>query len=286
MRAMILCTVVLALSGCKDVPKSAEGGAAEAAEAGEQGEGGGGDAEKPAAPLPDAEALLEKSVEASGGRDKIEAIESFHFTGTVSAPALQITGSVETWWKGGDFYMVQSIEGIGTNRSGKQGSVIWTEEPINGLRKLSGQEAEQHSWASSLLLAADWKKYFADAQTVAAREHKGKPVYDVKLTSESGAELTLTIDEGSHLVVAQAFEVINPMGRTPVTMELDDYREVDGVKVPFKQRSDLSVLQLTQEITKLELGVDVDTSKFAMPIGDTEVVEGRPSEPSDAPKGK
>jgi hypothetical protein len=276
MRATILFTV-LALAGCNDSTKAVDSGApGDSPQAAE--EGGGEGAAKPSEPLPDAAALLEKSVEASGGREKIGAIQSFHFAGKVSAPKLNITGSVETWWKGGDFYMVQTIEGIGTNRSGKQGDVIWTEEPINGLRKLDGQEAEQHSWASSLLLAADWKKYFTEAQTVAAKDHDGKPAYDVKLTSKSGAELTLTIDKESSLVVAQDFEVVNPMGRTPVKMALEEYREVEGVKIPFRQSSDLGVLQLSQEISDVKFNVEVDASKFAMPIGDTEVVEGHPKE--------
>ena len=278
MRATILFTV-LALAGCNEPPTVVDSGLAEGgARAAEGGGGGAEGAAAPSEPLPDAAGLLEKSVEASGGRDKIAAIQSFHFAGKVSAPKLNITGSVETWWKGGDFYMVQTIEGIGTNRSGKQGDVIWTEEPINGLRKLDGQEAEQHSWASSLLLAADWKKYFSEAETVQAKDHDGKPAYDVKLTSKSGAELTLTIDKESSLVVAQDFEVVNPMGRTPVKMALEEYREVDGVKIPFKQSSDLGVLQLSQEITDVKFNVEVDASRFAMPVGDTEVVEGRAKE--------
>lgn len=285
MRASILVTVVaLALAACKESGRTSDGekadeGTPAAGEGG--GEGGAADAD---APLPDAAELLEKSVVASGGRDAFGKIESFHFTGTVSAPKLGITGAVETWWKSGDFYMVQTIEGIGTNRSGKQGDVIWTEEPINGLRKLSGQEAEQHSWASSLSPAADWKKYFAEAKTVAKRDHEGKPAYDVTLTSKSGAELTLIVDAESHLLVGQAFKVVNPMGQTPVTMVLQDYRDVEGVKIPFKQMSDLGVLQLSQEITNVEINVDVDATKFAMPIGGTEIVEGRPPEPEEEPE--
>lgn len=288
MRAQWIClAVALTVPGCdlfsddKDKPEEAAAGENGGAKAQGEGGGGGGNEGAAKAGLPVAEELLEKSVAAAGGRERVEAIDSFHFIGQVDAPALNITGKVETWWRGGDFFMLQSIEGIGTNKSGKQGDVIWTEEPINGLRKLSGQEAEQHAWASSLLLAADWKKHFAKAETVAERTENGKKVYDVKLTSDSGAELTLGVDAETNLVTSQSFTVVNPMGPTPVKMDLEDYREVDGIKIPFEQKSDLGVLKLSQKITKVELNVDVDPSRFAMPDSDTDVVKGdkEPEEP-------
>lgn len=283
MRASMFCFVVLALGACKDVPKNDEATPSSAAQAG--GEAGAEGEATAKEPLPDAATLLQQSAEASGGREKIDAIESYHVTGKVSAPKIGVTGSTEMWWKGGDFFMVQTLEGIGTTRSGKQGEVIWTDDPIYGLRRLQGQEAEQHWWASSLMLAAQWNRHFAKAETVAARETDGKTLYDVKLTSKSGTEVTLTLDAESKLQVAQAFEIVNPMGKTPAKTELDDYREVDGIKVPFKMRSDVTVVQMEQEITEVEFNVDVDASKFAMPTGDTEVVEGRPPEEPEAEDG-
>jgi hypothetical protein len=50
-------------------------------------------------------------------------------------------------------------------------------------------------------------------------------------------------------------------------------------------RSDVTVVQMEQEITAVEFNVDVDASKFAMPTGDTEVVEGHPPEEPEAGDG-
>jgi hypothetical protein len=42
---------------------------------------------------------------------------------------------MEMWWKkGGNFYLEQSIEGIGMSRVGYDGTTIWLEDPITGLR--------------------------------------------------------------------------------------------------------------------------------------------------------
>jgi outer membrane lipoprotein-sorting protein len=134
-------------------------------------------------------------------------------------------------------------------------------------------------WASSLMLAADWKRYFSQAETVAERLEGGKKVYDVELTSDSGAKVTLSFDAESGLQLGQKFEQVTPMGKMPVSVEIEDYREVDGIKIPFKQITDASLAKATQEITEVEFNPEVDTSTFAMPTGGAEVVREQDLEP-------
>ncbi len=224
-------------------------------------------------PLPDAAELLAKSVDAVGGKAKLESVKSFHLEGTIGAPKQNLSGKVETWWKGGDFYMIQTIPGLGINRSGKKGDLIWAEEPINGLRKLEGKEAEQHMWASSLLLTADWPKFFESATTVAERDIEGTKAYDVELRAKSGAVLTVTIDAQNHLMIEQSFKVFSPLGSMPVTIRSTDYRDVDGMKIPYKQVTDASLMELTQELSLVELNAEVDEANFAMPTEDVGVVD-------------
>ena len=242
------------------------------------GEDGGGDH------LPEAGALLEKAVTAVGGREKIVGVKSWYLEGELAVSGQNITGAMKQWWKDGDFYTEQTMVGIGTIRGGKLGDVIWSEDPINGVRKLTGAEAEQYSWASTLLLAADWQRYFAAAQTLDARELDGKKVYDVELTSKSGAKVTLTFDANDGLQVAQSFKGVTPMGEMPLAVKLQDYREVDGLKLSFRQVTDAKLAEATQQITKMELNVPVDTAKFAMPSGGAEVVKPAPPQP-DQPLG-
>jgi hypothetical protein len=232
--------------------------------------------------LPAAEGLLAKAVDAVGGKDKLATITSFHLQGKLLVSGQNITGELELWWKAGDFYTEQSMVGIGQIRAGKQGAKIWSEDPINGRRELKDLEAEQHTWASSLLLAADWKRYFASAETIGKREKDGKTLYDVKLTSSSGAEVELTFDAESGLQVGQKFQQDTPLGKMPVAVEMQDYREVDGLKLPFKQVTDASLAEATQEIVSIEFNVPVDTAKFAMPTGGAAVVEGKTPPPDNA----
>lgn len=253
--------------GCKDHTKAS----GDAAAGGDAPADSADEAEASSEP-PAAEDLLARAVEAVGGRKRLDDVHSFYYKGTISILGQNIGGDIEIWWKDGDFYTTEEMAGIGRIQAGKQGDVIWSEDPINGLRKLAGAEAEQHMWASSLMLAADWKRYFETAKTTGERELDGKKVYDVDLTSKSGARVELTFDADTGLLVAEKFEQVTPMGKMPVTVQMGDYRDVDGIKIAHEQTTDASLAKATQKIAEVLINPEVDTSKFAMPSGGAEAV--------------
>lgn len=224
------------------------------------------------AELPDAAGLLDKAVEAQGGRDKLDGLASLYLEGKLEVSAQNIKGDMKLWWKAGDFYTEQTMIGVGMVRAGKQGDVIWSEDPINGLRKLSGAEAEQHAWASSPSLAAHWKRYFDKAETTGEREVGGSKAYDVTLTSKTGAQVTISVDATSGLPVAQQFKQDTPLGPMPVSVELKDYRDVGGLKLPHVQVTDAKLAVATQTLTKVEFGIEIDPAKFVMPTRGTKTV--------------
>lgn len=279
-RVVLIALCFAAVSACSK--SKSEGSASGQSSSKAQSADHDGEAKSDAVDLPEAEAILAKAVEAVGGRDKLDAIDSYHYKGEISILGQNIAGDSEIWWQNGDFYSESHMAGIGEIRAGKSGETIWSEDPINGLRELDGAEAEQHTWASSLMLAADWKRYFASAKTVAERNEDGRTLYDVKLVSDSGAEVLLTFDAESGLQVEQSFDQFSPMGSTPVEMTMEDYREVDGIKVAHKQLTDAGLAKATLSITTLEFNPEVDTSRFAKPAPETEVVDKKTMMPFDA----
>lgn len=267
--------LVLALgSACQQDSTSAGTGASASASAsaGAEAKPAAGEPAAAAVELPAAEGILERAVVAMGGKDAIDRVQSFYYRGTLEMKGQNIKGDLEIWWKGGDFFMVQVVPGFGEMRAGKQGDEIWAQDPINGLRRLSGVEAEQHAWASSLLLAAEWHRYFQTAKTIAAREVDGRKLYDVELGAASGLRVVMSFDAESGLQVGQSFEQITPMGTQPFEVRFEDYREVEGIKLAYRQIIDAKVQQVVQVITEVRLNADVDAAQFAYPRTGTDLV--------------
>lgn len=241
-----------------------------------------GEAAEPVPELPAAEGILERAAVAMGGKDAIDRVQSFYYRGTIDMVGQNIHGDLEIWWKGGDFFMEQVVPGIGTMRAGKQGEEIWSDDPIHGLRRLSGVEAEQHAWASSLLLAAEWKRYFQSAKTIAARQVDGHTVHDVELSAPSGLRVVMSFDADSGLQVGQSFEQVTPMGKQPFEVRFEDYREVEGIKLAYRQVIDAKVQRVVQVITEVRLNAPVDAAKLAYPRTGSDLV--RQPEPKPEPQ--
>lgn len=212
-----------------------------------------------------AEKLLAEVVEAAGGAAKFDAIKSYTYEMKVEIVGSGIAGTGKAWAKEGDFYLEIALPGVGTSVAGGRGGKLWTQDPIQGLRALSGKEAEMAAMGASLNLAHDWRRFFDKAETTAVAAEGGKQYADVTLTAKSGNSVTLRIDLESKRVVLQKTKQYSSMGEIPVDVAVEDYRQQDGVWLSFAQTADMKLQKMRTEVTKLELNVPVDESKFALP---------------------
>jgi hypothetical protein len=57
-----------------------------------------------------------------------------------------------------------------------------------------------------------------------------------------------------------------PQGTTPVSIHLSDYREVDGVKMPFESKLTNPAFTMVFKITDVKHNVPIDDAKFAKPV--------------------
>jgi hypothetical protein len=225
----------------------------------------GGDAEAPAADLPEATEVLAKSIDAVGGKAAIDAIDSSYTESKTEIKAQGLTVATKVWSKGESFYVESDMPGMGLSQVWKKGDEIWSKDPINGMRKLEGKEAAQAMWSSDPVLAANWNKYFDKAQTVRFSKDGDRQLVEVELTGKDGEALTLLFDAETYMPAGQSFKQETPMGSMPIRITYSDFREVGGVKVAFKSVSDMQVVSAEQITEKYEVNVKVDDKKFNPP---------------------
>jgi hypothetical protein len=219
----------------------------------------------PAEDLPDAKELFAAHIEAVGGQKAIDAFETLYFESSVDTGAQNIKAKAKTWWKGGHFLGEQEIPGFGVAKSGYDGTTVWVDDPINGLRKVEGKEAEQYVREGSIFLVSDWESHFRSAETVGAREVDGRKLYDVKLTSELGDEVTMSFADDDKLLAQMKFQQITPTGNVPVTAVFSEYGDVAGVKFAHKSTLEMALGSVSQTYDKIEVNPEIDESRFAYP---------------------
>jgi len=75
-------------------------------------------------------------------------------------------------------------------------------------------------------------------------------------------------DAKSGLLLRMVRYTENPLGRMPVQIDYADYRDVDGVKTPFRWTLSRPNGRFTIQLNEVKQNVPVDDSKFAKPAAE------------------
>ena len=216
--------------------------------------------------LPTVDQIIDKYVQAIGGKAAIEKQTSRVSKGTFEIPAVGAGGTAEIFEKAPNkSAAVINIEGFGMVLEGFDGKIAWAQDPQSGLREKAGAElgaakidAEFHKWSKIKQLYP--KIVVKGKDKVADRD-----VYVVEATpAESSAE-TWYFDAQNGLLVRQDSEREGPQGKQSVQIFLEDYKEFDGVKLPMTIRQVTSAFTLTIKISDVKHNVPIDDAKFVKP---------------------
>ncbi len=90
-----------------------------------------------------AAAILADAVKALGGEAAIDAHPTLRMKLAVTFQGMGIGGTIERLaTRTGKMLVITEVPGNGTAREGTNGTVLWADDPINGLRAVTGAEAE------------------------------------------------------------------------------------------------------------------------------------------------
>jgi outer membrane lipoprotein-sorting protein len=82
----------------------------------------------------------------------------------------------------------------------------------------------------------------------------------------SGTPIKLYFDEESGLLVRVVrYSAETPVGRVPIQIDYEDYRDVSGIKMPFKWTSTWTDGRTLFELKSVQLNAPIDAARFAKP---------------------
>lgn len=215
--------------------------------------------------LPQAGTLVDRYVELIGGRDAILGRPFIRSTGQFQLPAMGVSGELEVYqgYPGRNAVRV-SIPGLGEIRSGFDGTVGWSLDPLQGPRIMEGRELEQTREEASFVSTLRDPSVVASMETVEQAEMNGEPCWRVRLTWHSGRETFDCYSVESGLLIASTSTQESPMGSIQVTSLLNDYREFDGFRFPTRMTQQMMGQEQVLVIEEVEFP-PVDESVFELP---------------------
>lgn len=216
-------------------------------------------------PLPSAQQVIERYVEAIGGRDAVLGHTSSRGTGTFSMPAAGISGTLLAQSAAPNLTLLRvEIPGLGTSLTGFDGEVGWSLDPNLGARLLEGAELEALKEGSSRLAAVRDPSLFQEQETVELSEMNGEACYKVRMLWRSGRETFDCFSTETGLLAGSITRQSTPMGEIDVVTFVDQYRETRGVLSATRIRQQMLGQEQVMTLDSIEYDV-VEPSTFDLP---------------------
>jgi hypothetical protein len=221
-------------------------------------------APKPAPPT--ADQMLAKYTEALGGAAAIEKLKTRSMKGTwLTSNGISL--GYEVYQTAPDrIYTVLHTPKQGVIERGFNGTSGW-EKSARGLRNLEGVELFQLKRYPDLFKDLKLQGQFTRLTFGGKEKIDGKDVYVLRGQGIDGKGERLYFDAQTGLLLRRITTIRTIVGLIPEQVDYEDYREVDGMKLPFTIRvtSIDSSSSSTRTFTEIKLNVPVDETKFNKP---------------------
>src|ERR1700723_2805121 len=240
-----------------------------------------GGATQAAAAMPTGEQVLDRYVQAIGGRAAWMKLNSRVSKGTIEIPAMNnLSGTVEIHEKAPNLMLAVINLGGAAFEQGFDGNVGWSDNPRDGLRELSGGELDDARREANFYHAVELKKNYTKMTVTGIEKVDDHDTYAVEATRAEGAPDRIYFDTQSGLMVRSVNQRNTSDGVTEFTADVDNYTEVDGVKLPFTVRQTSASAAFIIQFTEVHHNLQLTDSQFAKPPAEP------PAETPAAPAGK
>ena len=225
-----------------------------------------------------ADEIIEKHIAASGGRAAFAKITSRTSVGTLSltTPVGDLMGSIEIYAKKPNktrtFVKIDATAlggGVIEQDQRFDGTTGYILDSFQGNRPIEGDQLEGLKNGS---FPSPFLNYKEAGTTITLGEKEkvgGGDAFVLRLTPKAGPATRVYIDATTFMLIKTAATVNVPQlgGDIEQVVEFSDFRDVDGIKLPFKTKSSNPAQTINVTMTTIKHNADIDDTSFSKPAG-------------------
>jgi len=223
-------------------------------------------AEKLLDDLPSVSQILEKYVKVLGGAAAIEKIVS-----RVEVGEEELEGAfvkVEIFAEApGKQTIVRHLK-EGESRTVIEGGKGWFTMPGRPARELEPADLEGERLDADLQFPVHLQEFYPDLRVEYLQTIAGREAYVLFGMREGVPAAEFYFDAQTGLLVRIVVYAESPLGRNPKQMDYSDYRDVDGLQIPFRVTSSQPGSRSTLQIDAVRQNVPIEDAIFAKPAAD------------------
>ena len=211
---------------------------------------------------PSVDDIIAKSIEARGGIDRIKGLDSMRMSGTADLND-QIQAPVRIVNKRPNLTRFEMDVNGATLVQAFDGKSSWSVNPFaksgepEAGPEARSRELREHTDMDGLLV--DYKAKGRGVVLDGAEDVGGSPAWKLKVTEKDGGADYIYIDKKSFLMVKSSSEHVGS------NITFGDYRQVDGLMLPFRIEQNAAAGKIVMTLDKIETNVPVDEAQFHMP---------------------
>jgi len=217
----------------------------------------------PSAASPSPDQLFARFAEAAGGAEALQKISTraekgYLLFGTTKAP-------IEIYAKSPNKRVSISHGEMGESTTAFDGTAGWFSAGGMPIRDMLPSDARSAMVDAIFDLPLDAPKIFSQLRPGATEQVGGREMYVVS-GSGPGAPLTkFFFDEQTGLLMRMERYNEVGLGLMPVRVDYSDFRNVNGIRIPFRWTLSRPAGRFSIQIQKVEQNIAIDDTKFARP---------------------
>jgi len=214
---------------------------------------------------PTVDEVIDRYVQAIGGRDAVMRQTSSRTVARVEMPAMGMSGNMEVLIASpGNMIQRMNLSGFGESQSGVIDGRAWSMDPMQGARLVTGAEAEQAVQSTEPTVALRDARHFTTREVVGEREYDGESCIAVRFVWTTGRETTDCFSTETGLLVASQSTMESPMGSAEILTRATEYQDFGGVRMPTVIRQSVMGMEQVITIESVEYG-EVSAADVAPP---------------------
>ena len=215
---------------------------------------------------PKPEQVLDKYIEALGGAERLARLTSFVGKGIASGYAGSLKSPAEIFAKAPNQRTTIIHTDDGDKTTAYDGKNGWLASPVTPVpvMTLTGGELDGARFDAEVTFPGRVKQVLTQWRAALPSSINGRPD---NVLQGSGKDMTATLyfDVQTGLLTRVVRYANSAMGRVPTQIDLEDYRDVSGVKMPFKWSFAWTSGRDLYELSEIQANAPVDAAKFGKP---------------------
>ena len=215
------------------------------------------------APLPSVDQILDRYVEAVGGKTAIEHVTSRVLKGSrIGADGVLVPE--EVYAKAPNKLLVITSYPNAPIRVGFNGTEGWAQNS-RGTNSLNKDQLMQLRFETEFYQPIRLKDIYSKLAVTTRTTIGDHEAYVVEASLSSGGSEKLYFDAQSGLLLRRYTESNTVLGHLPLQIDYEDYRSVDGLKLPFMIRWSIPGRSWGRKITEAKQNAPLDDAQFNAP---------------------